>query len=335
MDEEDTRGGLLPAAALVQDRALRNEGPMTGNAIAALVPAALLIALGWGLRRRALLPYDFWRPAEWLSYYILLPALFIHGLATAQLSGVPVGRLMVVLIGSVTVVAAATVAARRAFPVDDPGFTSVFQGAIRFNNYVGVLVATGLYGAEGTALAAVANAAIVPTVNILSVMVFSRFGSARPTLGGIVRQVATNPLVVACVVGGTLQVSGLGLHPAIGGAFKALGQAALALGLLCVGAALDLGAARGDLGPALRASVVKFAVLPAVTLAGCAALGLGGAAAMVAVLFHTLPTASSSYILARQMGGDARLMASIIALQTILAGAAIPLVAALAAPLLT
>ena len=54
----------------------------------------------------------------------------------------------------------------------------------------------------------------------------------------------------------------------------------------------------------------------------------------MAVLFHSLPTASSSYILSRQLGGDARLMASIIALQTLLAGLAIPLSAALAAAVL-
>lgn len=307
---------------------------MTAQVIVALAPAALLIALGWVLRHRQMLPDTFWGPAEWLSYHVLLPALFVHGLATADLGDVPAGRMFGVLIGSVVATAALTVAARRAFPVDDAGFTSVFQGAIRFNNYVGVLVATGLYGAEGTALAAVANAAIVPTVNILSVLVFSRFGAARPTLGGVIRQVATNPLVVACVIGGALQASGLGLHPAIGGAFKALGQAALAMGLLCVGAALDLGAVRGDLGTALRASAVKFVLLPAVTLAACVMAGLTGPAAMVAVIFHTLPTASSSYILARQMGGDARLMASIIAFQTILAGLAMPVGAALAAAVL-
>jgi len=43
-------------------------------------------------------------------------------------------------------------------------------------------------------------------------------------------------------------------------------------------------------------------------------------------LFQALPTASSSYILARQLGGDAPLMAGIIAGQTLLAVIALPLV---------
>lgn len=307
---------------------------MTAQVLTALVPAILLIALGWCLRARQLLPDSFWPPAEWLSYYILLPALFIHGLATADLGALPVGRMFAVLVGSVTLTAAAVVAARRAAPVDDAGFTSVFQGAIRFNNYVGVLLATGLYGAEGTALAAVANAAIVPTVNILSVLVFSRYGAARTTPLGVLRQVATNPLVLACVMGGALQATGIGLAPPLAGALKALGQAALAMGLLCVGAALDLRGVTGDGRAILWASVVKFAVLPAVTLAACLALGLSGAAGVVAVLFHALPTASSSYILSRRMGGDARLMASITAAQTLIAAVAVPVAVLAAAAML-
>ena len=43
--------------------------------------------------------------------------------------------------------------------------------------------------------------------------------------------------------------------------------------------------------------------------------GVGGVARNVAVLWAALPTASSAYILARQMGGDAPLMAAICAAQ--------------------
>ena len=42
------------------------------------------------------------------------------------------------------------------------------------------------------------------------------------------------------------------------------------------------------------------------------------------VLFLASPAASNSYILARQLGGDATLMASIITVQTALSLASIP-----------
>lgn len=299
---------------------------MTLSLLLALVPIAVLIALGHGLRRSRFLADAFWPQAERLGYYVLLPALFVHGLATARLDGVPVLGMALALICATVLVALLLVLLRRCFAVDDAAFTSVFQGGVRFNNYVGVSAAAGLFGAQGIALAAVANAAIVPTVNILCVLVFARYGSAgRMSWKGVVRQMVMNPLLMACAFGILLHITGLGLPAAIEPVLKTLGQASLPLGLLCVGAALDLKAARSWLRPVGLSSVAKFMVMPLVTLAACHLFGLKGEAAIAALLFQALPTASSSYIMARQLGGDAPLMAGIIAGQTLLAAVALPL----------
>lgn len=69
--------------------------------------------------------------------------------------------------------------------------------------------AAGLFGVQGIALAAVANAAIVPSVNILCVMVFAKYGSAgRMPFSKVLKQLALNPLILACFAGGLVQVSG-------------------------------------------------------------------------------------------------------------------------------
>jgi predicted permease len=298
-----------------------------GPILLALVPIALLIGLGALLRRAAFVSEAFWPQAERLGYYVLLPALFIHGLGTARLDGVPVAALAGVLVVSTLAVAAILLAARPHLGFDGAAFTSVFQGGVRFNNYVGVSAAAGLFGAQGIALAAVANAAIVPTVNVLCVLVFARFGAGGRLTGcAVLRQLALNPLLVACAIGIGLQAAGLGLPPGLEPMLKALGQASLPLGLLCVGAALEFGAARRWARPVAVASAAKFVLMPLATLLACRAFDLHGPAAATALLFQALPTASSSYILARQLGGDAPLMAGITAAQTVLAGAAIPLV---------
>lgn len=134
-----------------------------------------------------------------------------------------------------------------------------------------------------------------------------------------------NPLVVACLLGIALQVSGLGLSPVIEPVLKALGQASLPLGLLCVGAALEFSAAKNWLNSIGTSSLAKFGLMPLATLGASLVFGLNGPAAMTALLFQTLPTASSSYIMARQLGGDAPLMAGIVAAQTLLATVAMPL----------
>lgn len=302
---------------------------MIGIVLYALVPVVLLIGLGHVLRwRTRLLPEEFWPPAERLSYYVLLPSLFFHGLATAELGSLPVASLAGTLVASTLVVAALVTAMRPLIKVDGSSFTSVFQGAVRFNNYIGVTLAVGIFGSDGLALAAICNACIVPTVNILCVLIFARFSHSPLDLSGVLRQLATNPLILSCLAGIAAQLIGLGVPGWIEPALRTLGAAALPMGLLCVGAALNFAAVRTGVGAMITASAFRFVVMPAAALIAGLAFGLTGPALIVAVMFQSLPTASSSYILARQLGGNASLMAGIIAFQTLLAGVMIPLVMA-------
>ncbi|MBH3430900.1 AEC family transporter [Pseudomonas alkylphenolica] len=297
--------------------------------LATIVPIALLIALGRWLRACDFLGDSFWPAAERLSYFVLLPALFVHSLATADLSGLPVFDMVTVLLISTLIGAVLLVLCKGVIAGDGASFTSVFQGGIRFNNYIGATLAAGIYGTGGIALAAVANAAIVPTVNVLCVLAFARYNGAQSSARAVAKAICSNPLIVGCALGIALRLTGMGLPAGIEPTIKALGQAALPLGLLCVGAALG-GSARG-LGPRplLAASLFKFVVLPLTTYGTCRVLGLSGQAATVAILFQALPTASSSYVMARQMGGNAPLMANIIALQTLLAALTLPVMLSL------
>ncbi|MEJ5978858.1 AEC family transporter [Novosphingobium sp. PS1R-30] len=302
---------------------------MTDRVLVALVPIVLLMMLGALLRRTSLLADDFWPQAERLGYYVLLPCLFFHDLATAQVGHIPIYELVLTLIAATALVAAIVTALRPVMHVDGPAFTSVFQGSVRFNNFIGVSLMSELFGASGVALAAVCNAAVVPTVNILCVLIFSRFGITRLGPGATVRQIASNPLIIASLAGVLWQVTGWSVTDGLSSALRLLGLASLPLGLLCVGSALQFGQFRSWLKPIVWCSMAKFVAMPVATLVLGRIFGLCGVALMTAMLFQSLPTSSSSYVMARQLGGDAPLMATITAAQTLLAMLAMPIVAAL------
>ena len=126
----------------------------------------------------------------------------------------------------------------------------------------------------------------------------------------MLRQLALNPLLLAVAIGfGIAALGGLpaGLAPTV----QTLGRASVALGLLCVGAALSLQSFSDRVGVQAATGVLKLVVMPAVTWALCIALGVPPLATAVAVVFMALPTAATSYVMARAMGGDAPLMAAI------------------------
>ncbi|HUO54958.1 MAG TPA: AEC family transporter [Rhodoblastus sp.] len=297
---------------------------MTVATLNALLPVILLIALGHVLKRFGVLNEAFWPQAERISYFVLLPSLFFHGLATAKIGDLPAGRLALVLIASTLAVGLVVVVLRPLTRIDGAAFTSVFQGAIRFNNYIGLMLVSGLLGTPGVAYAAICNAALVPLVNVLAVLVFARHGDIRLSPLHVLRQSLTNPLILSCLGGLAWHSSGLGLPIGVAPALKALGGASLPLGLLCVGAALRFSGLSQWTALIAVASLFKLALLPVATFFVARAFALPATPTTVALLYQALPTASSAYILARQLGGDAPLMAGITAAQTVLAAATLP-----------
>ncbi|MDR3031940.1 MAG: hypothetical protein LBV78_02295, partial [Kitasatospora sp.] len=85
---------------------------MIALTLKALIPVVLLIGLGFALKRAMLQDERFWSGAERLGYRVLLPALVLHGLATADTHDLPVRTLAGVLIASTVVVATLVVAFR-------------------------------------------------------------------------------------------------------------------------------------------------------------------------------------------------------------------------------
>jgi hypothetical protein len=264
-----------------------------------------------------------------LTYYVFFPALLVTTLAQARITWDVVPFLAVLVAVSLAIAAALTLA-RPLLRIDGPAYTSVFQGSIRFNTYVGLATASALFGAEAVALLALAIAVMIFPVNILSIAVLARHAAAAPpntaaTLGEVIR----NPLIISSVLGLVLGGLQLNLPPVIGPVLDILAKAALPLGLVAVGAGLNLGmvAARGT--AVAVASGLKLVVSPSLALAAARALGLDPLSTAIAVLYCALPPAPTSYILARRLGGDAELMAALITVHTLLAAITVPLFLAL------
>ena len=76
---------------------------------------------------------------------------------------------------------------------------------------------------------------------------------------------------------------------------------------------------------ALVATVLKLLLMPAMAIAAGKVLGLDAVSLAVVACCAAVPAAPNAYLLARQMGGDAELMAQILTLQTLLAAVTMPI----------
>lgn len=295
--------------------------------VRALFPVFLVILTGY-LFRRLHFPDDaFWNYVERFVYFILFPALLLQKTATAPLLFRDLVPMAAAILAAILVMAGLLFLIR---PWVFPGggaFTSFFQGGIRFNTYVGLSAAFALFADEGLTLAAVAIAILIPLVNILSIVVLvvtSDTGRGKwfSVLFGIIR----NPLILACAAGMTLNAAGIVLHTIVNDTLVIFGRASLPLGLLAVGAGLNVSAARAAGTVVLLNCSLKLLVLPLFMWAAASVFQVGPTASAVAVLFAALPCSASSYILARQLGGDSLLMANLITIQAVLSMVTIPVI---------
>lgn len=292
------------------------------------VPAFGLLVLGAVLRWRLLRDGAVWAGIERLVFYVLMPCLLASAIASVDLAALPIGGMALSIWIALLVGTGLSVGLARLARCDHAAMTSVLQGGIRFNNLMGFAVTVGLYGAAGVGLAAVTTGLIVPFVQVVTTLAFALgpqpAGARRLRWGRVLRQVALNPLFLGCVAGFVAAALG-GLPPGVLPTAKALGQAAIALGLLSVGAALTWGALRARPGLQAVTCVLKLGVMPMLTLLLGRAFGLDAESLAVALIFMALPTATTSYVMARAMGGDAPLMAALTTSEHILAVATLPL----------
>lgn len=304
----------------------------------ALAPIFLLILLGHALKRWRFLPDAFWAPAEKLTYYVTFPALLVGNLAGADLAGLAWGPVALAVAGATVAAGALSIATRPLLGASPAAFTSAFQGSIRPNTYVGLAGAAALYGEAGVTVTAICIAAVVPLVNVLAVAVLTRVvpGREGPGALALLKGIATNPIIQACVLGIALNLLGWPLPPVVKPFLEILARAALPVGLLAVGAGLALDALKTAGRPVIAASLLKLVALPGLAAVGLGLLGVGGPAEAAVVgtvvLYAGLPCSASAYVLARQMGGDAPLMANVITAQTLAAVITLPLVLRLLAP---
>ncbi|MEP1097534.1 MAG: AEC family transporter [Cyclobacteriaceae bacterium] len=296
----------------------------------AILPIFLLVMLGLVFSRWQFPAPGFWKVADRITYYVFLPALLVEKLVNTSFTLNDFYSLTSILMLIVIGISIFLVLIRKLLPVSPASFTSVFQGSIRPNNYVVLAAAIALFGPKGLALAAIAMAGVIPLVNVLCIACLNYYVSGNGKgIGGLIKGVLSNPIVLACIVGIFLNVTGIGLPYVSNDLFKILSSAALPMGLISVGTGLQLKGNREQMLPVIVASLLKLIVLPLLTYYVMTTMGVEDIRRSIAVLFSSVPCAISSYILAGHLNGDQKLMATIITFETMVAFVTMPILLAL------
>lgn len=286
--------------------------------LTALIPIFLLILTGFSFKKINFPSAEFWKNADKLTYFVLMPALLIFKLSTANLDNLNAIDFVITGILGIVFVLVISIIIKFKMNTSGASFTSVVQGAIRFNTYVFLGLIAAILGDEGIALSALLITFAIPIINVICITVFAIYvNDTKATFMGMIKSIVKNPLIVACVIGGSINYFDFYM-PIIAIKFlEILSASALPLGLLSIGFALDLNSIKEAKLELVVSSVLKLVVMPIAMFFIGKLFALDSFLLTILIIFAAMPTASSSFILARQLGGDTKLMASIITFETL------------------
>lgn len=292
--------------------------------LSALAPVAALIALGWALRKGGLLGEAFWPSLDRLIYTLLLPAMLIQTLANTAPSEFPPGRLMFAGCALLLGMSGLAIMLRWRRVLDHDNFPALLQGVIRINLYVGLAAGEALYGRPGLLALTLVAAVTVPLDNVISVLALVRERGRHMSWSTVLAYALRNPIILSVAIGSALSFAQIRPPVVLSSVLALLAAAALPLAMISVGAALRFGFVARGWNVILLGAAGRLVAMPLFAIIAAAAWGLSGVERATLLLYAALPTGPAAYAVTRQLGGNAELMAAIIAVTTLLSALTLP-----------
>ena len=295
-----------------------------------VLPIFLLLVAGNVLRRLPLIDERAWPGLEQLSYWFLYPVLLFITIIRADFSGLRLDAMLGALCLALAIMIGFTLLLwpllGRLGLIRRSEYSSIFQTAIRWNGFMAFAIAEKLFPVGGPVVVALVMAVIIAPINIVSVTVVARLGTASPDWSAVSRAVVTNPLILASFGAIAFRALPFGLYAPLDQTLDLIGRASLGMGLITIGAGLKPAQLLSARLAAWLPVLIKLVMFPAVVVGIALAFGIRGNELSYLALCGAVPTATNGYVLARQLGGDAELYAAVATLQTALSFLTIPAV---------
>lgn len=301
----------------------------------AMIPMAVLLAVGYILKKVGIAEEGAKNFLSKYLFYFAMPCLAFRSIASFSFEDSFVANL--VLHNLTTMILAFLLSIGFMYLIREKNMRGSAHMAVYRGNqgYIGMYAAKSMYGSLALSKAAVINGFENPLVNILAVTGMEIFRTEKSnstffkTVGRVLLRVVKNPFVIAVVLGmieSMIRTNVLSIA-AIDKSLEMAGNTALPLALVLIGASLTFSYIKKNFSLVSLLSFIKIGLLPLVAwFLGRFVFMLESGDLAIGVMLLGTPVAVSSYVFAREMGADEKLMASCIGLSTLLSIFTLPLI---------
>ena len=288
-------------------------------------PIFLVMVLGYLLKRYGMLTDEFAAAANRFNFKVTLPAMLVRDIAAVDIQNVFDGRYVLFCALASTICFWVIWGFTKIFLKEKSMRGAFVQASFRSSAAVmGLAFINNIYGESAMGPLMIIGA--VPLYNIFSVIVLTFESNEREQniqfkekLRKAVINILKNPIIVAIFIGLLIGYSGITLPVIAQKTLNSVAQMATPLALIVIGVSFKGRAAIAKLKPALWATLTKLVFQPLIFIPTAIFMGFTGEKLIGILIMLAAPTTPSCYIMAKSMGNDGELTASVVVLTTLLA----------------
>ena len=192
---------------------------------------------------------------------------------------------------------------------------------------LGIAFVENIYGDSG--MTPMMIVAAVPLFNIYSVIILTVTSSEGKFNGALVKKllvgVVTNPIILGIAAGMVWSLLRLPMPVFLSKSVHYIASTATPLALLVLGATFKGREALQKIGPTIAAAFLKLVAIPAAIFPFAIHMGFRGSELVAIMIMLASPTTVTCYIMAKNMGGDDTLSASVVMTATLLSSVTLTL----------
>ena len=278
-----------------------------------VLPLFLCIALGYFLRRIGFVDGDTLNKLNKLCFRVFLPIYLFHSVYTTDLSAAFNGKLILLCVLCVLGLFLGLMLLIPRLEKDNAKRGAMVQGMFRSNFVLfGLPVATSLCGEANIGPTSLLIGIIVPIFNVLAVVTLETFRGGKPNPGKIGKGIATNPLILASLLGILCYFLHIKLPYGVEKTVIDLGRVATPLSLVALGGSFTVGKVRSYAKQLLIVVGGKLIMNPLIMVTIGILAGFRNEMLVPILIMFGAPTAVASFPMAQQMDSDGELAAEIV-----------------------
>ena len=285
------------------------------------VPIFLIILVGGLLKRIGILTDGFSSAADKYVFKIALPVQMFKDIAVMDIRADFSWKFVLFCMAATTFMFAACWILGHLFLKDKSMVGAFAQAAARGSAAIlGIAFVENIYGSSG--MTPMMIVAAVPLFNIYSVIILTVTSSESKVSGDLIKKtlkgVVTNPIIIGIAAGMVFSLLRLPYPVILSKSVGYIASTATPVALLVLGATFKGREALQKIRPTLAAAFLKLVGTPAIIFPIAIAMGFRGSELVAIMIMLASPTTVTCYIMAKNLGGDETLSASVVMTATVL-----------------